>query len=157
MRLRAFESASDQTLPPAEIHVMIDRYGDGEIHMRNALLDSVCTEWVAWLDDDDEMLPQHLESLASLIAPGVDLIYSDYETRGAKYVANFIEPAYLCRTQSMLSAGGFPEPESRDWPYRYGDWGMLAKMLNRGYHFRKFHGVTWRKYIHDSNICGTGF
>jgi glycosyltransferase involved in cell wall biosynthesis len=156
LRSRAFASVCAQTLQPHEIMVLIDHHYDGEIATRNALLEMVQTPWIAWLDDDDEMMPHHLETLYEM-SYGVDLVYSDYETVGSDYKANFIEPAYLCKTKTLRAVGGFLEPEGDDWPYRYGDWGTLAKLLNIGYSFKHSQTVTWLKHIHDTNICGTGF
>lgn len=174
MRRRALASIAAQTYPPVSVLQGIDHDRKGEIATRNMLLNHVETSWIAWIDDDDEMLPWHLEMLyrashddyagtdpnrvlMTLVAQNVDLVFSDYETIGAEYTASFIEPAYLCRTEALRAMGGFPEPEGTDWPYRYGDWGLLAKLLINGYSFRKVKVVTWRKYIHDSNICGVGF
>jgi len=49
--------------------------------MRQAALDGVNTEWVAFLDDDDEMLPIHLQVLAEAQeATGADFVYSWFST-----------------------------------------------------------------------------
>lgn len=156
MRRRVRASIAAQTLQPTEVLVLIDHGREGEIPTRNKLLASVRTPWIAWIDDDDEMMPRHLELLQAA-SENADLIYSDYESIGANYRASFIEPAYLCRTEMLRSVGGFPDPEGDDWPYRYGDWGLLAKLLVCGYRFRHVPQVTWQKHIHDMNICGTGF
>ena len=156
MRARALASVCAQTLQPHYVSVMVDHMRDGEINTRNILLENVTTRWVAWLDDDDEMLPDHLQLLMEA-SHGVDLVYSDYESIGASYRASFIEPAYLARTEALWAVGGYPFPDSEDWPYNYGDWGMLARLLVNGYDFKRVPLVTWRKHIHETNICGVGF
>jgi hypothetical protein len=147
-----------QTLQPYDIFVVIDHYRDGEINARNVLLEGVTTEWVAWLDDDDEMMTHHLQMLADAAYESkADLIYSEYETIGSAYKASFIEPAYMARTKALRTIGGFPVAEGDDWPYRYGDWGLLARLLVRGYSFKHVPAITWRKYMHPDQICGEGF
>ena len=71
---RALASVVAQTLSPAAIHVVndVDRQGAG--WTRRTLLESVDTEWLAWLDSDDEWMPEHLEKLHR-VAVDTDSVY----------------------------------------------------------------------------------
>jgi glycosyltransferase involved in cell wall biosynthesis len=60
---RALESVAAQTTAPRRILVHTDTERHGAAWTRNRLLRQVRTGWVAWLDDDDELLPNHLEVL----------------------------------------------------------------------------------------------
>lgn len=77
---RALASVTAQTLQPAAIVVEIDHDGDGAPATRDRALRKVTTEWVAFLDDDDEMLPHHLETLARGAEQyDADYVYSWYQ------------------------------------------------------------------------------
>jgi glycosyltransferase involved in cell wall biosynthesis len=153
---RALRSVERQTLKPKEIIVEPDH---GNVwDTRNDALDKVTTELVAWLDDDDTLYPWHLETLFECQqAYDADLVHADYDVVGVpSYRASFIEVTHLSKTELLRSVGGFPQPFSDTWPYKYEDWGMLAKLLNIGSQLRYVPKITWTKYIHGSNIVGTG-
>lgn len=60
---RAVTSVWAQTLPPAAVRVEVDVDREGAAITRKRGLDAVATDWTAFLDSDDEFLPQHLERL----------------------------------------------------------------------------------------------
>lgn len=60
---RAVASVTHQTMPAVAISIAVDCDRLGAAHTRQRALDAVSTRWVAFLDDDDEMLPNHLEAL----------------------------------------------------------------------------------------------
>jgi len=79
---RALWSAKLQDRKPDQILVERDSLRTGAAEARNRLLDRVDTDVIAWLDDDDQLLPSHLAAcmrilekpLGSLERP-VDLVY----------------------------------------------------------------------------------
>lgn len=76
---RALASVCAQTRPADQIVVHVDHVGVGAPEAKNAALRVVTTDWVAFLDDDDEFLPQHLEHLlATAEESGADLVYPAY-------------------------------------------------------------------------------
>jgi glycosyltransferase involved in cell wall biosynthesis len=156
---RALRSVDAQTLQPADVLVRVDRQREGIAATRNRLLKLVSTPLVAFLDDDDEMLPHHLELLAKeMDSSGADLVWPDMEVVGAPdHRPTWIQVTYLARTDLIRQVGGFPEPFSDEFPYRYEDWGLLARLTMAGARFHHVPQITWRYYIHDSNIVGTGF
>lgn len=60
---RALNSVMAQTAQPSAILVCNDLERTGAGRVRAHLLAQVQTEWLAWIDSDDEWLPEHLEKL----------------------------------------------------------------------------------------------
>lgn len=58
---RAVASVLDQILPASALSIALDHHREGAAATRQRALGGVRTEWVAFLDDDDEFLPQHLQ------------------------------------------------------------------------------------------------
>lgn len=77
---RAVRSAQRQTLPTdvrGTIQVALDETGDGAAVTRNrAWRDAVDADWIAFLDDDDELRPNHVQlCLQRALETGADLVY----------------------------------------------------------------------------------
>lgn len=60
---RALASVAVQTLQPAAIVVEYDHEHTGAAATKNRAAAKATTEWLAFLDDDDQFLPAHLEML----------------------------------------------------------------------------------------------
>lgn len=60
---RALASVDAQQFTPGGVVVLLDKNRLGAHVARNEALKEVKTDWVAWLDDDDELLPNHLKVL----------------------------------------------------------------------------------------------
>jgi hypothetical protein len=77
---RAIFSVLDQTMPATAIAVAVDHDRLGAAHTRQRALDMVDTRWVAFLDDDDEFRPRHLEALYSAAVDyGAEYVWSRYQ------------------------------------------------------------------------------
>lgn len=76
---RAVASAQRQTLPVdvrAAISVTLDDAGDGAAPTRNQTWRNADADWIAFLDDDDELRPNHVQlCLARALETGADLVY----------------------------------------------------------------------------------
>lgn len=74
---RALASVETQLRPADRVVVEHDDMRTGAARARNRALTLVDTDLVAWLDDDDELLPNHLKLLVELLErePDVDLVY----------------------------------------------------------------------------------
>jgi glycosyltransferase involved in cell wall biosynthesis len=60
---RALASVATQTLQPAAIVVEYDHEHIGAAATKNRAAAKATTPWLAFLDDDDQFLPHHLETL----------------------------------------------------------------------------------------------
>ena len=154
---RAVRSVHGQTLQAVAIELQADYDREGAAATRNRALERVTTEWTAFLDDDDELLPNHLKvCLRYANLTGVDVVYPGYECVGEDPVncfgltfdaellrrRNFIPVTTLCRTEAVKAVGGF-----RDHPDVNGDpcedWGLWLALLDAGYTFGHLPQRTW--------------
>jgi glycosyltransferase involved in cell wall biosynthesis len=84
MLARAVASIRAQTIPH-ELITVEDTRREGAAATRQRGLDQVTTEWVAFLDSDDEMDPTHLEQLlACADQTGADYVYPWFRVVGGK-------------------------------------------------------------------------
>jgi glycosyltransferase involved in cell wall biosynthesis len=154
---RAVLSAQRQTYPPARILLQLDQDREGAAATRNKALQQVDTEWVAFLDDDDELYPEHLKlcgraaklNHADVIYPGYDADQDPVGCFGLPFDGellqhrNFIPVTTLCRTEAVLEAGGFQaHPDENGDPCE--DWGLWLAMAERGARFVHLPVRTWR-------------
>lgn len=83
LRNTALASVASQQLQPAAVSVAIDVERQGAPATRQRALEAAQTPWVAFLDDDDAFMPQHLKNLyAYAIETGADFVYSWFEVVG---------------------------------------------------------------------------
>jgi glycosyltransferase involved in cell wall biosynthesis len=178
MLQKALASVSAQTCPPEATIVSYDHEHGGHAHNRNKAMAMVNTEWVAFLDDDDVLLPHHLEHLINVQAQtGADLVYpwhtivgpdgkpyaeSILEGHGDPFDAerlranNFIPVTVLVRSSAIRRAGGFPlSGPGRQW-WKCEDWGCWISMLNMGYKFVHTPEITWEWHHWGGNLAGQG-
>jgi hypothetical protein len=149
---KALGSAVLQTLQPAAIIVEYDHGRSGAAATKNRGLSKVATEWTAFLDDDDQFMPEHLEKLAAAQQTSeADVIYSmpfipqisgGMDPCGMKGQPfdpdelrrrSYIQTTSLVRTKLIQSTGGFQCPPGSD----YDDWGCWLALLDAGASF--FH------------------
>lgn len=128
-RERAIPSAEAQGCP------VIHRHADTLAEARNEALAAVETEWVAYLDADDEFSPSYLDAMATgtadVRAPAISYVKNGnprppYVPRVAGHdhdctadclpAGNFICIGAAVRTALAREVGGF-----KDWPV-YEDW-----------------------------------
>lgn len=79
---RALESVFNQTQHVASVSIAVDWEHEGSWVTRNRALQAAVTPWIAFLDDDDEFLPHHVESLRRCAdETGADMVYSYFTTQ----------------------------------------------------------------------------
>jgi glycosyltransferase involved in cell wall biosynthesis len=138
---RALASVAIQTLQPAAIIVEYDHEHTGAAATKNRAAAKATTEWLAFLDDDDQFLPHHLETLRTnrglglscdaMPNGGVDVVYSIPQCPGlpgerdpnGRYGVPFdaaelrrrsyIQTTSLIRRDIFTRAGGFQLPRRR--------------------------------------------
>ena len=162
---RALKSVTAQTLLPAHVLVLEDTDRGGAAATRNRALERVDTEWTAFLDDDDELLPDHLKLCARYAyLSGCDVVYPGYEVEGGDDPVNcfgipfdasllrkrnFIPVTVLARTEKVRAAGGFQErPDENGDPCE--DWGLWLAMLDQGAKFGHLPQKTWIWHLGDT-------
>lgn len=68
-------SVARQTIQVASDHEL-DEHGEGPSALRNRMVERASTEWIAFLDDDDRLYPDHCDALLRFAcATGADLVY----------------------------------------------------------------------------------
>lgn len=163
---RAVLSVTAQTLPADQISISIDNERIGSSRNRNRAAFAADTDWVAFLDDDDEMDPNHLEvCMAHAERTGADLVFpwhrilrygqplpdlftqrgiADADIVEKLDKGNFIPITVLVRTELLKSVGGFPDPKSEEWPLSSAtDWGCWKRLVRAGAKFSHINEVTW--------------
>jgi glycosyltransferase involved in cell wall biosynthesis len=154
---RAIASVHAQTLRATEIQVEFDRLRTGAAATRNRALEHVETEYVAFLDDDDELKPNHLRVCARYAAlTGADVVYPWFDCDGEDPIGmfgvpfsarllrqrNYIPVTVLARTELVRAAGGFQEhPDENGDPCE--DWGLWLALLDAGAKFGHVPQRTW--------------
>lgn len=175
---RAVASVMGQTRPADHLIVVSDRNGIGAWWTKNRALSMVQTEWVAFLDDDDEMLPDHLATLcAAQRSTGADLVWPYYEVIGGVdpyattprtdevvYNQPRLPTPTLMRAPFARSVGGYPPPHvpERSHPSWVpgslcDEWGLHRALLDAGAKFHHVETVTWRWHHHANNCGGRAF
>lgn len=147
----ACRSVASQYYRPAAHLIGIDHNRRGPAIIRNELLAAVTTDWVAFLDDDDVLGHEHLETLI-VGSAGFDVIGAHCKFDGPPIPPKFCNRPYdrevlrqhnimpitfLARTAAIRDSGGF---RSED---RYEDWSLLNRMADNDCHFKIIPKVTW--------------
>jgi len=169
---RALASVKAQTTRPKEVIVEFDEFRSGAPATRQRGLDRVKTEWTAFLDDDDEFRPEHLEVLRAAAQDAeADYVYSWYDVEGGQDpMPQFFglpwdnaQPhqttiTILVRTSlaQEVGFGGEPEPDpngggivvsGEDYRFTLGCMELGAKILH-------VPQRTWIWHHHGANTSG---
>lgn len=164
MLRKAIASVMNQTHPADSIAIAVDNYRFGSDVTRNSALSMVQTPWVAFLDDDDQFLPNHLATLMQAAADNnADVVYSlprvmtpdgrrverqfdwgggpvfdpDYLRRKAH-----IQTTSLVRTELAKAVGGFTFVRDETGAIN-DDHGFYLRLLDIGAKFHHVHEETF--------------
>jgi glycosyltransferase involved in cell wall biosynthesis len=162
---RALASVVAQTMLPTAIHVVndVDRHGAGAT--RRTLLDHVDTEWLAWIDSDDEWMPEHLEKLFR-VAIETDSIYVFSWFHGGDPLGHFGLPFNPCSahhtTMNVLVRTDIARevgfPDNAIGPHANEDWAFIkgvAKLAcERGLKMTHLAEKTWTYHQGHGNTSG---
>jgi hypothetical protein len=124
------------------------------------------TEWIAFLDDDDEFEPWHIERLLRHQAEtGADLVYPwftvvdgfdplGWEGRQFDPAAlrryNYIPITVLVRRELVIAAGGFTNRTDGVGGATWEDWNCWLALLDLGATFSHLPARTWRWHFGDT-------
>lgn len=171
---RAIGSVVEQTHQVAAISVAVDHIHAGAAYTRNKALEAVQTQWTAFLDDDDQLMPDHVERLmAHAEETGADMVYPWFtvvngfdpfpDREGQPFdpvlleTRNTIPVTALVRTELIRDVGGFvnlsDSTETGASPCE--DWNAWRKLVAAGARIEHLNRRTWRWYW-GQNTSGRG-
>jgi glycosyltransferase involved in cell wall biosynthesis len=160
---RALASVSDQLLLPDAVSIAIDTEHVGAWETRQRALQAVRTEWVAFLDDDDEFMPFHLKDVMEHAREtGADYAYSWFVVASGQDPfpsTHFTEPwdnanprqttmTVLVKTELAQSVG-FQDVPGEDWHF-------TLNCLAAGATISHLVKRTWVWHHDSSNTSGRG-
>lgn len=144
-------SVWEQTWPAAQVSVAADLDHEGAWATRGRALAAVRTGWTAFLDDDDQFKPEHIERLlACAQETGADYVFSWFDTRytirQADPLGHFGKPfdpanphhttmTVLVRTELAQVVGFTPPADSdlvggEDWRFTLGCVAAGARIIH---------------------------
>jgi hypothetical protein len=167
MLRRALTSVVGQTQLPAAVIVEHDYDRTGAPATRQRALEKATTRWCAFLDDDDEFMPHHLQALMSCAQlSGADFVYSYFMIKDAAGneqpdndpLGTFgmpFDPLHpvqttvttLVRTELAKDVGGFlrpsPAPPTPDGHRAGEDWSFTLGCVEAGAKIVHLPERTW--------------
>lgn len=182
---QALGSIHVQSVVPAMTIVEQDEQHRGAAATRNTALKNVSTEWVAFLDDDDLLYPEHLRlCLAVAEREGADVVYPWYDYVVNGEVDNSLDPLAVPFRGELRSPKGIKfGREQRDYLLdvanfipvtvlartqavrdvggfaeedEHEDWSLWKRLLLNDAHFVHLPVRTWRWRQHDYHTNGKG-
>lgn len=173
---KAIHSVQEQTIgfENLDLHIVSDLMGDGPAAMRNAGAAEATTEWLAFLDDDDYLLPHHLETLLRAAeVTEADVVWPWFQVsggtdpfpmnRGRQWDADdpHIFPITTLVRRSMFEKvggfivdGGIPDPNDPKRWVAGEDWRLWLDLSAAGARFFHVDEVTWVWRHHAKNTSG---
>lgn len=169
---QAVQSVLEQELQAADVIIEHDIHRQGPAVVRNRALARVQTPWLAWLDDDDLLMPQHLRVLADVaLSADADLVWPWFTVSGGgdpfpMHFGRQWDPehphqfpiTYLVRTELVRRVGGFetvPDgPAHADGNRAGEDWRLQLAMSAAGGRFVHLPERTWIWRHHGGNTSG---
>ncbi len=148
-----------------EIQVALDVERQGAAATRNRAVAASTSEWLAFLDDDDEFEPWHIERLVEhQRVTGADLVYPWFTVvdgfdplgwEGRQFDPetlrryNYIPVTALVRRELVEAAGGFQDRTDGAAGATWEDWNMWLALLDLGATFSHLPERTWRWHMGD--------
>lgn len=173
---RALRSVLAQTTPVAAMSIVTDLLGEGAGVTRDRAMAGVRTEWIAFLDSDDEWQPNHVAELVDTqLRTGADVVYpacrvlhaelgeipsshpfwEEWGRPGKPFDADllrqrsYLPVTSLVRTELALKSSFVPPDGSH-----YDDWGFYLGLLDQGAEFVHLPRVTWTWHHGPHNTSG---
>jgi hypothetical protein len=159
-----------QTQPVSDVSIAIDHHHEGAWATRNRAMSGITTTWTAFLDDDDEFLPHHVQFLLNRCEEhGLDMAWGWFEIpgggdpfphyRGRQYDINqphIVPITYIVKTEilkdAVASCGGFCPDEIGSWDLQ--DMPIINAIHSLGAKMMAFPDTTWKWNHHLANTSG---
>jgi hypothetical protein len=169
---RAVFSVQQQTYPKDKIKVesALDRYPrQGAWATRNRAAEAADTEWIAFLDDDDEFLPHHLTLLRTMAHfMEVDMVWGWFEViggtdpfpmhRGRQFdplEPHIVPITYLIRRELFMDTQRFQPDTDATGSWEAQDMAVIIDAFHlSGGKLLAIPDITWRWHHHGWNTSG---
>lgn len=167
---KAVQSVEEQTHPAERIIVEHDTDREGPAIVRNRAVAMADTEWIAFLDDDDYLLPNHLDVLCKAQSDSAaDVVWPWFRVEGGRDPfpsfrgrqfdidqPHIFPITVLLRKSAFDAVGGFlpsrgHHPDGHDTGEDFNLWLRLAAV---GYRFFHVPEITWVWRHHGRNTSG---
>lgn len=164
---RALQSVMRQNRQPDAIIVVNDIGREGAAAMRQRILDMVDTEWLAWLDSDDEWYPEHLEALMQVAtATGAQFVFPYFDAPSPPFdhfgipfdpatpyhtTITFLIRTDLARRVGFSTDAAIPGYANDDWAHILG---VCKIMADEGIPAVALAERTWYYHMDGLNSCG---
>lgn len=148
MLAEAVASVRAQTYVPEAHLIGVDHHRLGAPIIYNALARAADTVWISFLDDDDLLDPNHLETLMDN-STEADVVYANCRSEGHEfslYGRPFSEAdlqdhclvpiTALIKRSVFEKAGGFANESGYDWR-------LWQRAVSSGARVRQLHAQTW--------------
>jgi len=166
--LRAVRSVSDQTYPVSQLSISIDHERLGAAGNRQRALDGLATDWVAFLDDDDAFMPEHVQKLMHFARDtGADYVFSWFEVvQGADPFPQHFGKKYdvtnphhttitvMVRTELAQEVGFFQPPDGDGAGGSGEDWNFTLRCIEAGARIEHLPERTWYWFHNSGNTSG---
>jgi glycosyltransferase involved in cell wall biosynthesis len=174
---RCIQSVKNQTLQPAKHLIKLDDERLGHVAMLDAMIEEATTKYVAILDDDDELLPNHIESIyKTIIELDADLVYPHFKYsslpdgghlekfRGKPWDNNAphqVPITWIAKRDVILEVGGFSQGfdifsmEVDNEGNRIGqDFHLIKKLAAANKYITNIPDVTWIYHVGHPSTQG---
>ena len=168
---RALASVDAQTRPVDEVQVAIDHNREGAARTRTRACKAAQSEWLALLDDDDQLYPNHVERLlATAESTGADLVWPWFDVDGGSDPFPMFEGrqwnpeephqfpiTVLVRREALEGVGWFElgQEDAAYWPGWTGeDWLTWNRLSRAGAKLVHLKERTWRWSHNTDNTSG---
>jgi glycosyltransferase involved in cell wall biosynthesis len=155
MLVEMLQSVAAQTRLP-DAHVLLYDHGAGFVATINRAVSMVDTEYFCLVDDDDLLMPQHVETLEANLE--ADIVWTWCEVAGSEWnpnsgylpgeleIRNYIPSNLAMRTQLFRDLEGYRNVAGHP------DHDLLRRAEQAGASFYNVPQVTWTSRIHGDNM-----
>lgn len=165
---RALGSVRSQSYPVDQVSIATDHRREGAAATRQRALDGITTEWVAFLDDDDAFMPDHVGKLVRFAQENdADYVFSWFEVvqGGDPFPQHFGKPydmtnpthttiTVMVKTELAQSVG-FRDMHGGDPAKVSGeDWDFTLRCIDAGATIMHLPERTWWWFHNSGNTSG---